>query len=478
MRRFATSLRLATALFARLTVLTFALGSIAAADLPTADSYRGIWYFNQRLTNEYQFKYSGGFATYPQQHVPIAIYSAKANKTFFVYGGTTARASGDRQELLHMVSYYDHASGTVPRPRILLNKQTDDAHDNPVLSLDDAGHLWVFSASHGTGRPSYIHRSDKPLSIDSFTRVATTNFSYPQPWHVPGEGFLFLHTRYGANKLMGVAGQRNLFSLTSPDGNQWTSLQALAGIERGDYQVSWLHGSKVGTALDFHPPPLGLNARANIYYLETKDFGGTWSNVRGEALTLPLITEQNAALAYDSRKSDELVYLKDLNFDSAGRPVILFLTSKGFESGPHHGPRTWKTIHWNGTTWKDSTITTSGNNYDHGSIYVEENAWRVIAPTASGPQAFNPGGEMEMWISRDAGRNWKLHRQLTRNSPLNHTYARRPLHAHPGFYALWADGHGRQPSTSSLYFTDREGTGVWRLPTVMAEAAAKPEKVF
>ena len=36
------------------------------------------------------------------------------------------------RDSLHMVSYYDHASGTVPRPRILLNKHTDDAHDNPT----------------------------------------------------------------------------------------------------------------------------------------------------------------------------------------------------------------------------------------------------------------------------------------------------------------------------------------------------------
>jgi hypothetical protein len=458
--------------------LTLTPGELTAGELPTADGYRGIWYFNQRLTNEYKFKYSGGFATYPQQHIPIAIYSAKANKTFFVYGGTTANSADDKQQLLHMVSYYDHATRTVPRPRILLNKQTDDAHDNPVLSLDDAGHLWIFSASHGTGRPSYIHRSDQPLSIDSFTRIAVTNFSYPQPWHWPGKGFLFLHTRYGANKAMGVGGQRNLYNMTSRDGVEWTALRPLAGIARGDYQISWLHGNKLGTALDFHPAPLGLNARANIYYMETADFGSTWKNILGESLALPLTAERNDALAYNSRKDDELVYLKDLNFDAAGRPVILFLTSKGFESGPHHGPRTWKTIHWTGAAWDTSTLTTSDNNYDHGSLYVEENTWRVIAPTATGPQPFNPGGEMEMWISRDSGQSWKLHRRLTRNSTLNHTYARRPVHAHPEFYALWADGHGRQPSTSSLYFTDRDGTGVWKLPVAMSGSTARPEKVF
>ena len=56
--------------------------------LPVDDGYRGIWYINQPSRDEYKYKYSGGFATYPQQHLPIAIHSEEANKTFFVYGGT------------------------------------------------------------------------------------------------------------------------------------------------------------------------------------------------------------------------------------------------------------------------------------------------------------------------------------------------------------------------------------------------------
>ena len=55
--------------------------------LPTADGFRGIWYMNQPSKDEYAYKYSGGMATYPWQHHPIAIYAPEADKTFFVYGG-------------------------------------------------------------------------------------------------------------------------------------------------------------------------------------------------------------------------------------------------------------------------------------------------------------------------------------------------------------------------------------------------------
>jgi hypothetical protein len=85
---------------------------------------------------------------------------------------------------------------------------------------------------------------------------------------------------------------------------------------------------------------------------------------------------------------------------------------------------------------------------------------------------------MVMWTSADQGATWMKVKQLTRDSKVNHTYARRPLHAHPAFYALWADGDPLAPSPSHLYFTDREGSHVWRLPVEMSADFMKPEAVW
>ena len=173
-----------------ISIVTFAfalsLSAVAkAAPAKQADGYRGIWYMNQPTGDEHRYKYSGGLGTYPQQHTPIAVYSAAANKTFFCYGGATDKPG----ELAAMVSYFDHATGKVPRPRIVLVKQTTDAHENPTLQLDDAGHVWIFSNTHGPAENSYIFRSRAPYSIDDFEQVAPTNFSYSQPWIMPGRGF-------------------------------------------------------------------------------------------------------------------------------------------------------------------------------------------------------------------------------------------------------------------------------------------------
>ncbi|MHC5537003.1 BNR-4 repeat-containing protein, partial [Singulisphaera rosea] len=123
-------------------------------------------------------------------------------------------------------------------------------------------------------------------------------------------------------------------------------------------------------------------------------------------------------------------------------------------------------------------FTTSDHNYDHGSLFIEpDGLWRIIAPTDPGPQPFGTGGAMVMWTSPDEGASWTPTRRLTNDPKRNHSYARRPLNAHPDFYALWADGNAREKSDSNLYFTDKPGTHVWRLPAKVAGDSTTPELV-
>jgi hypothetical protein len=458
-------------------VAVLSLGDLYANATTKADGYRGIWYMNQPTGDEYKYKYSGGLGTYPQQHVPIAVYSAAADKTFFCYGGAT----GKPNELACMVSYFDHATGTVPRPQVVLVKPTGDAHENPTMQVDDAGHLWLFCNTHGPASNSYIFRSLKPHSIEEFEQVAQTNFSYSQPWIVPGRGFLFLHTRY-------TNGRRLLHWMTSRDDKApspyplpkgegfkaWSSPAPLATVAQGHYQISNRHGERLATAFNYHPRKGGLNARTNLYYLETTDMGKTWMIANGTTIATPITEKHNAALVRDYESEGKLVYLKDLNFDTEGRPIILYLVSRGYAPGSDAGPREWFTAHWTGDEWDHQSITTSDHNYDHGSLYVEANEWRVIAPTEPGPQPWTTGGEMVLWTSPDEGAIWMKKKQLTHGSRFNHTYARRPVDAHPQFYALWADGNSLERSDSRLYFTDRDGSHVWQLPEKMEDDAARP----
>jgi hypothetical protein len=442
------------------------------------DGYRGIWYSIGPSGDEYAYKYSGGLGTYCEKHRPFAVYSPESNKTFFCYGGTTTDSN---QQLIHMVSYYDHRTGLVPRPTILLDKHTDDAHDNPVISLDDKGHVWIFSTSHGLDRPSFIHRSKAPYSIDEFERIDATqttngktvpwdNFSYMQVWARPKGGFLSFYTHYQDPV------DRTLMFMKSEDGQSWSQWQRLAAIGAGHYQVTTAEGPHAASAFDYHPTGKGLDYRTNLYYIETKDDGKTWQNVEGQQLQLPLTQVQNPALVHDYAPEKKLVYVKDILFNKAGHPIILYITSKGYESGPKNDPRIWTIARWTGTQWKFSEITNAHNNYDMGSLYLEENRWVLIAPTEIGPQAYNPGGEMCLWASQDQGATWHLERQMTNDSIKNHTFARSPVNVHPDFYAFWADGNARQPSESRLYFCNHKGD-VFQLPSQMEDDFMKPQLI-
>jgi hypothetical protein len=411
-----------------------------------AHGYRGIWYIGQPSGDEYVYRYSGGLGTSCAERQPFAVYCDAVKKTFFCYGGTTKDSN---RHPLHMVSYYDHETGMVPRPTILLDRKTDDPRENPVISVDDKGHIWIFSCR-------YIHRSKEPYDISEFEFVPATKMGYGkeymQAWHVPEKGFACFFTRYN------YPAKRTICFMTSADGVTWSEWTRLAAIDEGHYQISAPSGRKAATAFNYHPQGKGLYWQTNLYYMETNDFGETWQTVDGEKLTLPLTEVNNPALVHDYQAEDLLVYLKDIRLDKEGRPVILFLTSKGYDPGPRNDPRTWRIARWTEEKWEIRPAMTSDNNYDMGSLYLEEDgAWRIIAPTETGPQPYNTGGEMAMWVSKDQGQSWQKVKQLTKNSQYNHTYARRPVNAHPDFYALWADGHAREPSESTLYFCDKEG---------------------
>ncbi len=474
----------------------------AGPPLKQADGYVGVWYQNQRLGGEYVFKYSGGLGTYSAKHRPFAVYRPEVNKTFFCYGGVdhdyheryaeklsheNLDSARPKDAIHHMVSYYDHNTGTVPKPGILLNKNTHDAHDNPVISVDDGGRIWIFSTTHGNSRTAYVRKSTRPYDISEFEDVRPfqvidgkkepiRNFSYMQAWHLPKKGFVYFFTKYEGPK------RRTCFA-SSADGIEWKWTQ-LADIEDGHYQISAATADKAATAFNYHPKAFmgdpkkrGLNWRTNLYYMETPDQGKTWRTADGTALEPPLAKTGNPALIRDFEKEGLLVYLKDITFDSEGRPLILFITSEGYQSGPENNPRTWRLARWDGSEWVISDITTSDNNYDMGSLYHEgDGSLRVIAPTETGPQPFNPGGEIGMWLSKDKGGTWNKQRQLTSGSPYNHTYVRRPVDADPGFYGFWADGHGREPSLSRLYFCNSDGD-VFMLPSSMENEMETPERI-
>lgn len=440
--------------------------SVCAQDSPPAgslkdDGYRGIW-FELGQKSEYGDKYSGGLGTYTANHVPMAIYSKEANKTFFVYGGSKK----GKRYLLNMASYYDHGRGVVPRPTIVHDKGgVDDPHDNPSLSIDPQGHLWVFVSGRAKARPGFVYRSAQPYSIDRFELMRQGEFTYPQPRWVEGNGFLHLFTKYTKG--------RELYWSTSPDGKNWSLDQRFAGMG-GHYQTSHQRGNRVFTAFNRHPGGV-VDKRTDLFFLQTDDSGRTWRNAAGEPVPVPLTEPKNPALVRDYSAEQRLVYIHDIDLDREGHPVILYVTSADFKPGPSGEPRWWTVARWTGGEWRFADVAPANHNYSTGSLYLSDDAWRIIGPIERGPQPIGGGGEVAIWVSRDKGESWGKERDVTRGSDMNHNYVRRPVNAHPDFYAFWADGNPDKLSPSRLYFANQAGDRVWRLPYDMPAEFAKPE---
>jgi len=435
---------------------------ISAEPSKKDDGYRGIW-FTLGQFSQYGDKYSGGLGTYTANHVPMAIYAPQVEKTFFVYGG----AKDGKRHLLAMASYYDHRRKIVPRPTIVHDKQgVDDPHDNPSLAIDGKGHVWVFISGRARKRPGYIYRSVEPYQIDRFELISEREITYPQPRWIEGHGFLHLFTKYTRG--------RELYWSTSPDGREWAADRKFAGMG-GHYQTTHQRGNRVITAFNMHPGGI-VDKRTNLYFLQTDDLGRTWRNAQGEAVEVPLVDPKNPALVRDYQAEKRLVYIHDLDLDASGRLVIVYTTSAHFAPGPGGDPR-WLTVaRYTADGWQYAEVTHTVHNYSTGSLYLEsDDSWRIFGPTEPGPQRPGSGGEVAIWISKDQGRTWAKQRDVTRSSSLNHNYVRRPVDAHPDFYAFWADGNPDSLSPSHLYFTNKTGDRVWRLPYEMSGEEAVPE---
>ncbi|MBD3630282.1 BNR-4 repeat-containing protein [Cyclobacterium sp.] len=450
-------------------LFSFGQPLVAQEKFPTVDGYKGIW-FTLGQFSTYGDKYSGGLGTYTAKHIPLAIHAPEVNRTFFVYGGTRSESE---KHLLCMVGMFDHETGMVSKPVIVHDKMgVDDPHDNPSLSLDSEGHIWVFVSGRGRRRMGFKYKSREPYKIDAFDLISEEEMTYPQPKYIPEMGFLNLFTKY--------TGIRELYFETSADGMNWSPDQKLVAIKRngddnsGHYQISGQSGNKIGFFCNWHPNG-NVDLRTNLYYFQTTDFGETWTDVQGNKVAIPVVNLTSSGLVMEYFSQKRNVYLKDVNFDSEGNPIALYVEGIGHQPGPENGSRKWHVVHWNGNSWEDHVITESDQNYDMGSLWVAGDDWMVIGPTTDSPQEWGAGGEVEMWNSNDGGGKWVKSKTLTRGSQRNHNYIRKVVDGQDPFYYFWADGNPNEFSKSQLYFGNSAGQ-VWVLPYEMDEEQVKPRR--
>ena len=164
------------------------------------DGYKGIWF---ELGEEFEYgdKYSGGLGTYTAKHIPMAIYSPEVKKTFFVYGGTTAK---EEKHLLCMIGCYNHKTNMVSKPTVVYDKiNIDDPHDNPTIMIDNNGYVWVFVSGRANERPGIKLKSIDPYNINSL-KSSVKKLLHIHRYGIPGKGtsIFLLNTQVKENCIL------------------------------------------------------------------------------------------------------------------------------------------------------------------------------------------------------------------------------------------------------------------------------------
>lgn len=449
----------------------------------------------------------------PPAAVPAAaVYAAPVRKTFFVYlaapagqnGGAEAGRPAGQSPL--RISCFDHAAGTVPQPSILPLKE--DAGTAPLsvsLALDEQGHVWACAsrafrytirqagddqrpatplppetqpaATETSERPAVLFRSTRPYDIRAFSRQAGPALADGRLYHVAGRGFILigLHSADG--------GSIPCFA-TSPDGQTWDEPRPLAGIDANHSLVTaFFQGktgtTKIGVALAAWPAGKGPLAATNVYYAETPDAGRTWQSIRQTRLDLPIRGHENGVLVWDYKSIRWTAYLKDLEFNSAGIPCIVYLGGRG---GTGRTPLlcTWTVGRWVGREWETHGVIPAAGPFDVTAFQIlPDRSWRQVVIRNS-PATRPAHEEVVLWSSTDQGRSW-LKQAWFREEPTARHVLVRPAGASPELSALWivgptgaGDGSPASGSAARLRFLDARGDAL-QLPVEMPRSDARPE---
>jgi hypothetical protein len=121
------------------------------------------------------------------------------------------------------------------------------------------------------------------------------------------------------------------------------------GEKSGHYNTSDLFNGKVPGTFFNRRPNGNVDKRTDLYYIQSADFGATWTTVNGINTPIPLVDLASPARVMDYASQNKNLYLKDMGFTAEGHPPCPYIRSNGHETGPKSAPYEWCVTKWNGT---------------------------------------------------------------------------------------------------------------------------------
>jgi hypothetical protein len=365
------------------------------------------------------------------------------------------------------VAAYDHRAGTWRGPfkagTSVLGKRAGakiDNHGKPTLIIDQAGYIHVFFGGHGgrddlhgknpLGNPHDGENrhvvSKRPFDISEWERLDNIPpfGTYNQVVKMDN-GDLYLFYRHGAHRSDWV------YQKSVDNGRTFAApVSFLKHLRRTDLKAddSWYPyvtkgaDGQILVSFDYHlcwdnagaPDKRGHTAnRQDIYFMTFNTRDGTWRNVRGEPLPMPLTRADADQKALVARSDGLWTFNGSVTLDEAGHPHIGITMGRdvGERTG---GPKTMRHFAWTGRAW--STGTDTGLPVAEGDLLVS--GTKDVRFLLSSREA-GRDGVVAWWESSDGGRHFVKSREWLRRPQAAFAISSIIRNAHPDAQVIVAE---------------------------------------
>lgn len=360
-----------------------------------------------------------------------------------------------------------------------------DNHGKPTLLIDDLGYVHIFYGGHGgdyhhgENKLGNVHHgankhsiSKRPLDITEWDEVDNISVfgTYNQAMKMDN-GHIYLFYRHGAHRSDWVYQKSIDHGRTFDAPVSFLKHKRRDDLKAVDSWYAWVgkgQGNDIIVSFDYHlcwdtdATPRGhTTERHDAYFMIFDTDKGTWRNVQGESLAMPLTREMADQKTLVLDTGNDWTFNGSSALDANGHPHIAINVGEdlGKKTG---GPKLTRHLRWNGTEWVgNNTINGLNSGQSRGDFIISSSGEiQYILADDSGVD-----GVVALWNSENGGQSFIKEKELLRvaNSGLSITSLIK--NAHPDAQVLVAQKE-RGDANRKIYLIGQNGP----IPRALTEA--------
>ncbi len=355
-----------------------------------------------------------------------------------------------------------------------------DNHGKPTMIIDNAGYIHIFYGGHGgtpelgenkLGNHHYGENkhavSKRPYDISDWEDLDTIPpfGTYNQVVKMDN-GDIYLFYRHGAHRSNWVYHKSTDNGRTFGEAVSFLKTKRRTDVGAVDSwypYVSKGEGDEIIVSFDYHlcwdsasaPDARGHTAnRQDLFYMVFDTGDGSWRNVEGEQLPMPLTREMAEEKALVARSNGLWAFNATSTLDPAGHPHIGI--TMGEDLGPERGgstggPKRMRYFRWTGSAWVGGQPTKLpiGN----GDIIADSSTNARFLLDWSTPSR---SGAISWWETRDGGESFTLGKTLFEKPGVGFQTSAFIRNAHPDARVIVAE-YPKGTSNRFMYLVGDNG---------------------